>query len=165
MPLDNNIGGAGATPGTYAVGPQSSTILVDSGGNVVDAVTISATESIYGVDFQFTVPRSAWDAAAGIAAAGAGGAGNTGTAALELGSQYAAVIQAFGELAPVVAISYQRGINKQNLLIDQLVVTVTDPAGLSSIDVVVPLDPAQESASNNLILATAAGITTVANAA
>lgn len=164
MPLDNSIGGAGATPGTYTVGPQSSTILVDSGGNVVDAVTISATESIYGVDFQFTVPRSAWNAAAGIVAAGAGGAGAS-TAALELGSQYAALIQAFGELAPVVAISYQRGINAQNLLIDQLVVTVTDPTGASSIDVVVPLDPNQESASNNLILATAAGITTVANAA
>lgn len=164
MPLDNSIGGAGATPGTYTVGPQQSTILVNSAGDVIDAVTVSATESIYGVDFQFTVPRTAWNVAAGIVAAGAGGSGAT-SAGLELGSQYAALIQAFGELAPVVAISYQRNTNNQSLLVDQLLVTVTDPTGLSSIDVTVPLDPNQESASNNLILATAAGITTVANAA
>lgn len=159
MPIDTG-GGAGGAPGTYTIVSQNSTSLVQGNGNVVDAVTLAATENIYGVWFQVTVSRADWNEAAGIAAAGAGGAGET-TAATEIIGQAAGLIQALGGLAPVTAISYQQNTNAQGLLIDQLLVTVSSPDGLSNIDVVVPLDPAKEATSNNAILAAASGITTV----
>lgn len=160
MPIDPDQG-AGGAPGSYTIVSQNSTSLVQGNGDVVDAVTLAATENIYGVWFQVTVTRAAWNEAAGIAAAGAGGAGE-GTAATVLVGQAAGLIQALGGLAPVTAINYQQNTNAAGLLIDQLLVTVSSPDGLSNIDVTVPLDPAKESTSNNAILAAAAGITTVA---
>lgn len=161
MPLDNNIGGAGATPGSATILGQNSTALVQGNGNVVDAVQLAALVNTVGVWFQVTVTRAAWNEAAGVVAAGAGGAGVSTTAG-ELLSEYAALIEAFALLAPVTAISYQQNTNAQGLLVDQLLVTVSSPDGTSNIDVTVPLDPAKESTSNNAILAAAAGITTVA---
>lgn len=161
MPLDNAIDGAGAAPGSYTILAQNSTSLVQGGGNVVDAVTLQVQENTFGVWFQVTVTRAAWNLAAGIAAAGAGSPG-AGTAALQTASEYAALIQALAGLPPVTAMSYQQNTNAQGLLVDQLLVTVTSPDGLSNIDVTVPLDPAKETTSNNAIMAAAAGITTVA---
>jgi len=161
MPLDNNIGGSGAAAGSYTILAQNSAALVQGNGDVIDAVTLQATENTYGVWFQVTVTRAAWNQAAGIAAAGAGSPG-AGTAALQLVSEYAALIQALAGLAPVTAMSYQQNTNSQGLLVDQLLVTVSSADGLSNIDVTVPLDPTKEATSNNAILAAAAGISTVA---
>lgn len=163
MPLDNSIGGSGAAPGSYTILAQNSAALVQGNGNVIDAVTLQATENTFGVWFQVTVTRAQWNEAAGIAAAGAGSPG-AGTAALQLVSEYAALIQALAGLPPVTAMSYQQNTNAQGLLIDQLLVTVSNADGSSNIDVTVPLDPTKEATSNNAILAAAAGISTVAAA-
>lgn len=164
MPLDNSIGGAGATPGSVTGVNSNSTSLVNGAGDVVDAVTVSGTVATVGVWFEVTVTRAQWNDAAGIVAAGAGGAGVSTTVG-ELVSEYAALIEALALLQPVTAISYQRNTNAQTLLIGQLLVTVSTPDGQSNIDVTVPFDPAQEAASNNAILAAYAGIATVAAAA
>lgn len=162
MPIDTGQG-TGAAPGSYQVLGQHSTVIVRGDGTAVDAVTIAAQEKMFDVWFQVTVTRADWNEAAGIAAAGAGSTGATGAATQIIG-QAAGLIQALGILAPVVAISYQQNTNARGLLVDQLLVTVTDPAGESAVDVAVPLDPAQEAQSNNLVLATAAGIGKVAAA-
>ena len=160
MPLDNNLGGAGATPGSYTIQGQTPDLLVNPDGTTTDAVTIRATETIYGVPFEITVPRTVWQDAAVEAQAGAGPAG-TDTALGVLVSEYAAEIQVLGELEPVVDIFYQRGQNRRGLFTDNLVVTVGTPDGNSSAEVTVPLDPNQANQINNTVLATYQNLLTV----
>ena len=162
MVLDNSLGGAGAAPGSYTIVDQYPDTLIAASGSAVDGVTLAAIVDVYQVWFQVTVSQASWDLAAGIAAAGAGGAGAT-TAATEIVGQYAAVIEAFAILAPVTGIYYQRDVNARGLFVDQLVVTVgTQGAPPGSAAVVVALDPTQETAGNNAILAAWAGVQTVA---
>lgn len=152
MPLDNSLGGAGATPGSYTVVAQSPTILVQGANSVVDAMTITILVSTVQVQASFTVPRTVWQAAAGTVAAGAGGAGVT-TGVGELASEYAALIEALALLAPVVGIAYAQDVNVAGFLIDTLNVTIATPDGTQSAIVNVPFNPAQETAANNAILA------------
>ena len=152
MPLDNSLGGAGATPGSYTVVGQAPTILVQGANTVVDAMTITINVTTVQVQASFTVPRSVWLAAGTTAAAGAGGAGVT-TGVGELASEYAALIEAYALLTPVVAISYAQDINAAGFLTDTLVVTVATPDGTQTAIATVPFDPAQETAGNNAILA------------
>lgn len=161
MPLDNSIGGAGATPGSYTVIGQSPTILVQGAGTVVDAMTITVNVVTVGVVISFTVPRSVWLAAGTTAGAGAGGAG-TSTGVGVLASQYAALVEALAMLAPVVAMSYAQDVNAAGNLVDVLIVTVGTPDGLQTANVTVPLDPAKEATSNNAILAAYANLQAVA---
>lgn len=53
-------GGIQAAPGTYKVTSQQPTIIVETSGDVVDAVTVRARELTYGVEYTFTVPTSTW---------------------------------------------------------------------------------------------------------
>lgn len=162
MPLDNSLGGAGAAPGSYTIVNQYADTLVALNGTAVDGQTLEAIVNVYQVWFQVTVSQASWDLAAGIAAAGAGGAGAT-TAATEIVGSYAAVIEAFALLDPVTDIYYQRDVNSRSLFVDQLVVTVGTPGvPPGSTQVVVALDPTQETAGNNAILAAWAGVQTVA---
>lgn len=161
MPLDNNIGGAGATPGSYTVLAQRDDTLIQPDGTLVAARTISAQVNTVGVWFEITISNADLGIDAVIANAGAGGAGVT-TAAGEAISQYAAVIEALALLAPVTNIVYLEGVNKQGNFADYLIVTVATPDGLQSGSVQVPLDPAQETTANNLVLATYANVQAVA---
>lgn len=164
MPLDNSLGGAGAAPGSYTIFDQYPDTLIGINGKAVDGQTVEAVVDVYQVWFQVTVSQASWDLAAGIAAAGAGAAGAT-TAATQIVGSYAAVIEAFALLDPVTDIYYQRDVNSRSLFIDQLVVTVgTQGVAPGSAIAVVALDPAQETAGNNTILATWAGVQKVAAA-
>lgn len=162
MPLDNSIGGAGATPGSYNVIGSYADTLVQQDGTVVAALTVKAIDTQYNVWFQITIPDATWNAAAVALAAGdtVAGAASTGQALI---GEYAGLIQAFAILAPVSAIYYLQQVDpKSGLFTDNLLVTVTDPTGALSASVVVPLDPAREATSNNAILDTYTALTTLA---
>lgn len=161
MPLDNTLGGAGATPGSYTVVGQQPTILVQGASTVVDAMTITINVTTVQVIASFTVPRSVWLAAGTTAGAGAGGAG-TSTGVGVLASEYAALIEALALLAPVVAIAYAQDVNAAGLLVDTLNVTIATPDGAQSAIVPVPFNPALETAANNAILAAYANLQAVA---
>ena len=162
MPLDNSLGGAGAAPGSYTITNQYPDTLIGLDGSAVDGQTLEAIVNTYQVWFQITVSQASWDLAAGISAAGAGDAGDA-TPAGQLVSAYAGLIEAYAILAPVTDIYYQRDINARGLFVDQLVVTVgTNGVPPGSAAVVVALDPTQETAGNNAILAAWAGVQTVA---
>lgn len=161
MPLDNSIGGAGATPGSYSIFKQRPDTLVQPDGTLVPARQITAQVDTFGVWFQITVSDYDLGVANIIAGAGAGGAGTT-TGAQVLISGYAAVIEALAMLAPVQNIRYLEQVNPQGNFADYLIVTVGTPDGLQSADVVVPLDPAQETAANNAVLAAYANLQSVA---
>lgn len=162
MPLDNSLGGAGAAPGSYTITNQYDDTMIAPNGAAIDAQTIEAIVNVYQVWFQITVSQASWNLAAGIVAAGAGTAGAT-TSATELVGEYAGLIEAYALLDPVTDIYYQRDINARGLFLDQLVVTVGTPGvPPGSAAVVVALDPTQETAGNNAILAKWAGVQTVA---
>lgn len=158
MPLDNSIGGAGAAAGSYSIIDQYPDTLINLKGDAIDAQTLEVIVDVYQVFFMVTVSQASWNLAAGIAAAGAGTAAGV-TAADQIASSYAAVIEAFAILAPVTDIFYQRDLSARGLFVDQLVVTVgTQGVPPGSAQVVVALDPTQETAGNNKILATWAGV-------
>lgn len=161
MPLDNSIGGAGATPGSYSILKQRPDTLVQPDGTLVPARTITAQVDVYGVWFQITVSNYDLGIAGVVTAAGAGPAG-TDTAAKTLISGYAALIEALAILTPVQNIRYLDQVNPQGNFADYLIVTVGTPDGLQTADVVVPLDPAQETTANNAVLAAFANIQAVA---
>ena len=166
MPLDNSIGGAGAAPGSYTVLAQRPDTLVQPNGTLVSARTISAQVTTYGVWFEITISDADLGIDQVIADAGAGGAGvptsGSTAAAAEAISQYAALIEALAILTPVSNIVYLEGVNAQGNFADYLIVTVSTPDGLQSADVQVPLDPTQETAVNNIVLATYANLQAVA---
>lgn len=161
MPLDNSIGGAGATPGSYSILKQRPDTLLQPDGTLVAARRITAQVDVYGVWFEITVSDYDLGVANVIAGAGAGGAGTT-TGAQVLISGYAAVIEALAILAPVQDIEFLEQPNKQGNFGDFLIVTVGTPDGLQTAAVVVPLDPAQETAANNAVLAAYANLQAVA---
>lgn len=152
MPLDNSLGGAGATPGSFVVVGQSPTILVQGANTVVDAMTITVTEQIYGVTFSFTVPLTVWKLS------------QTSTAqegVASLASQYAAAVQVIGEYANTVAISYAQDVNAAGLLVDVLIVTVGTPDGTQTTNVTVPLLTAGTPAGFDLITTAYANLVAV----
>lgn len=161
MPLDNSLGGAGATPGSYDVLQQRPDTLVQPNGDLVSARTITARVKTVGVWFEITISDADLGIDAVIANAGAGGAGVV-TAAQEAISQYAALIEALALLDPVTNIVYLESVNKQGNFADFLIVTVGTPDGLQSASVQVPLDPTQETAINNTVLAAYANLQAVA---
>lgn len=161
MPLDNSLGGAGATPGSYTVLQQRPDTLVQPDGSLVSARTITAQVNTVGVWFEITISDADLGIDAVIANAGAGGAGVT-TAAGEAISQYAALIEALALLDPVQNIVYLESVNKQGNFADFLIVTVGTADGLQTASVQVPLDPTQETAVNNTVLAAYANLQAVA---
>ena len=62
MPIDvSGDGSVGASGSVHSVTSRD-TILVQAGGNTVDAATISAVDGIYGIQFEFTLPKTSWKA-------------------------------------------------------------------------------------------------------
>lgn len=62
MVLTTDGSGPGTGPGgqDYVIVSQEPNVLSQAGGKVVDAVTVYATETTYGVGYTFTVPTSTW---------------------------------------------------------------------------------------------------------
>ena len=63
MALEPVDGGQAAAPGTYQVLSQQPTVLVQTDGTVVDAVTVRALEKTYGVEYTFTKSVATWQGA------------------------------------------------------------------------------------------------------
>lgn len=98
-------------------------ILVKADGSVVDAATISATDGIYGIDFEFTLPKTSWQAQIIQVSA----------------SDYAAYLQQIAQHDFVTAIWYAPDTNAAGLLVDTFVVVVESTSGNSDTQVEVPL--------------------------
>lgn len=119
------IGPGGGPPGqsgTVTNVTSRDSILVTAAGAVVDAATISATDGIYGIAFEFTVPKSNWQAGPIQVSA----------------SDHAASIQQIAGHQFVTAAWYAPDTNAAGVLIDTLVVVVQSTTGLSDTQVEIP---------------------------
>lgn len=122
MPIEAGDGGAAGESGQVRDVTSRDTILVQSSGAVVDAATISATDAIYGITFQFTLPKTDWRAEIIQVSA----------------SNYASYIQTIAAHDHVTAAWYAPDTNAAGLLIDTLVVVVETDDGLSDAQVEIP---------------------------
>lgn len=122
-PADTGTAGGGAAAGSFKVLGQRPDILVRSGTDVVDAMTITVAELVYGVTFSFTIPRSEW-----------AGMGTQGEASL-----YASWVQAIGAMPEVVGLAYSQNVNAAGLLRDVMVITVGTQDGLNTAEIDWPL--------------------------
>lgn len=122
MPILAGDGGAAGTSGSVRDVTSRDTILVQPGGRVVDAATISATDGKYGIPFEFTLPKTDWRA--NIVQVSA--------------SNYASYIQQIGGHDHVVAAYYAPDTNAAGLLIDTLIVVVATEDELSTTEVEIP---------------------------
>ena len=114
--LEGDGGGGGAEPGGYEVTGQEPDILVLGGNRVVAAETIYARETMFGIDFQFTISRDEYM-----------GAGPQASAGLR-----ASWLQTIGQHEHVTAVYVTQDLNPQNLLRDYVFVTVGTDDGLQS---------------------------------
>lgn len=150
MPLDNFIGGAGAAPGSYYPVGKISTLKQVSGATTVDAVRLTVQETMFGVVFSFTVPRTVYDAQGWDTTA----------------SQYTAIVQQYGEYEGTIGLNYFPDVNGSGNLVDTLIVTVGTPDGLVQVDVEVPISPTNLNANfNKVVAAYTAAITGVQSVA
>lgn len=108
MALPPVDGGPGNVNGDFTIFSQNPDILVQAGGRVVDAVTVTAKENTYDVPFGFTVSKNTWQ----------GGAFETYTRVI------ASYIQEIAQAPHVVAIYGAPDTNRAGLLRDYLFVTV-----------------------------------------
>lgn len=115
--------GGGAAAGSFDVLGQRPDVLVRSSTDVIDAMTITVEENLYGIVFSFTIPRSEWK-----------GMGTQGEASL-----YASWVQAIGAMDEVVGMAYSQDVTASGLLRDVLVITVGTPDGQHEADVTWPL--------------------------
>lgn len=124
MALEPDPSGGGGTVGavSFRVTYQLPDLLVLSGGRVVDAMTIGVHENKYGLDFQFTIPKTEWQ-----------GEG-TRVAAFD----YTSYIQEVAAADHVVAIAYAQDVDASGNLRDVLYVTVATSATDQQAVAVVP---------------------------
>jgi hypothetical protein len=122
MPIDAQGGGDVGDGGSVRDVTSRDAILVQPGGAVVDAATISAVDGIYGIAFSFTIPKTDWRAEIIRVSA----------------SDYASYIQTIAAHDHVTAAWYAPDTNAAGLLIDTLVVVVATSDGLSSASVEIP---------------------------
>lgn len=116
-------GGGGGAAGTYEVLDQRPDILIQSATQVVDAMTITVSEKLYGVIFSFTIPRREWAA--------------DGTQ--YWASLYASWVQAMGADERVVGMSYTQLLTASNALKDAMEITVGLPNRSDTADVTWPI--------------------------
>jgi hypothetical protein len=122
VPID--VGGEGSVGASGSVRDVRSrdTILVQASGAVVDVATISAVDDIYGIAFEFTLPKTDWRAEIIKVSA----------------SNFASYIQAIGGHDHVIAAYYAPDTNAAGLLIDTLVVVVATDQEESTTEVEIP---------------------------
>lgn len=124
MPVVIETGGAVAgAPNSFKVLGQRPTVLVQGGSHVIDAMTIDVQDSMYGIFFSFTIPRTEW----------------AGDGTQNEASYYAGLVQYIAGRENTVAVAYAQDVNAAGALIDTLIVTVGTPDGLNTANVTVPL--------------------------
>ena len=123
MALQPVDGGSGAA-GKYRVLYQKPDILIQGVNNVVDAVTVTVQDQVYGITFSFTRSRTSWEGGAVQAAA----------------SFFASNIQALAGYQHVQGIAYTQDTNAAGELIDQLSITVGTDDGTQEASYVWPLE-------------------------
>lgn len=114
MALPPVDGGSGNVNGDFKILSQEPSILVQAGGKVVEAVTVSAMERAFAVQFGFTVPHNSWMGQAGSGS----GMAETYTRVI------ASYIQEIAQAPHVVAIYGAPDTDLNGLLHDYLFVTV-----------------------------------------
>lgn len=122
MPLPAGEGGPPGESGSVHSVKSRDTILAQPGGAVVAAATISAIDGIYGIPFEFTLPKTDWKAQIIQVSA----------------SNYASYIQQIGGHDHVIAAYYAPDTNAAGLLLDTLVVVVATEDELSETEVEIP---------------------------
>lgn len=122
MPIEAGDGGPPGESGAVRDVKSRDTILVQPGGQVVDAATISATDDIYGIYFEFTLPKTDWRAQIIKVSA----------------SNYASYIQQIAQHDHVIFAYYAPDTNAAGLLIDTLVVGVATEDERSTSQVELP---------------------------
>lgn len=115
---DGNIGNSGSV---HSVTSRD-TILVKADGSVVDAATIAAVDGIYGIAFEFTLPKTSWKAQIIQVSA----------------SNYASYIQQVAGHDHVTAVWYAPDTNAAGLLVDTIVVIVETDDSASTAQVEIP---------------------------
>lgn len=122
MPVEAGEGGAAGESGSVRDVTSRDTILVKADGSTVDAATISATDGIYGIAFEFTLPKTDWRAEIIKVSA----------------SNYASYIQQIAGHDHVSAVWYAPDTNKAGLLIDTIVAVVETENAVSDTQVEIP---------------------------
>lgn len=146
MVLPAGEGGAPGSSGSVKVTGQHPDLLVRGANNVVDAVTVYAIDGVYGVPFQFTVPRNDW----------------RGQVVNVYASNVAAWIQQIAQHEHVVGIVSSQDTNPAGQLRDVLIVTVGDPDGVNTGEVEIPYGLRDSPATYQLIDDTYANVARVA---
>lgn len=133
MVLPVNVGDDGSSPpaGSFKVLGQTPSILVQGGTKVVDAMSITVEDQLYGVTFTFTIPRTEW-----------AGSGTQNWASL-----YTTWVNALAAHDYVQGLSYTQDVNASGNLVDMLVVTVGTPDNENIADVEIELSKANSPAS------------------
>jgi hypothetical protein len=124
--LTPDPGGTGTVTSDYDFTGSEPSILVESGNRVVKAVTLYAREKEFGIEFQFTIPRTEYM-----------GSGPEGAAGLRAGW-----LQAIGIADHVQAVSVVQDVNAQGFLRDYVLVTVGSDDGQFTADTQILLDSA-----------------------
>lgn len=155
VPLTTDTQTAG---GEFTLGPQKPDSLVKPNGDVVAAMTIEATETMYGIWFKFTVPLTVYNTAA-FSSPVPGPAPSGSSVVRSLVYTRALFINTLAQQGPVTDLRYLELVNKAGLFKDNLLVEVSTPDLESNYDVIVPLDPAQEAHVISLINAGYAQLT------
>jgi hypothetical protein len=122
MPIEAGEGGAPGPSGSVKNVTSRDAILVQASGAVVDAATISATDGIYNIFFEFTLPKTDWRAEIVKVSA----------------ENYASYIQQIAQHDHVTAAWYAPDTNAAGVLIDTLVVVVQSDTGNSDAQVEIP---------------------------
>ena len=115
-------GGTGGPGGVHFIGSEPS-LLVQSGTKAVDATTVYAEDTIYGISFQVTIPQTEF----------------LGQGPLSTAELYASYIQQVAALPAAVAVYYGQDVNAAGNLVDALFVVVGDPTQQFTTTVSVPI--------------------------
>lgn len=146
MSLEIQGGGGGIGVGTVTLTGSEPSLLVQSGTKAVAATTVYATDDLYGVDFQVTIPQTEFL-----------GQGPKATADL-----YGGYIQQIGGEPYTAGISYGQDVNAAGNLVDTLFVTVQDTTGAFTTQASVPLRSANTPAQLAKLSAVAAQLNALA---
>lgn len=113
MPIEPVDGGASSTPNDFSIVRQQPAIITETDGTVKDAVTVTARESTYGIEFTFTMPTDQWQ----------------GAIFKTYAAEVASWIKALAEFDHVSDIYSAQDTNSRGLLNDYLWITVQTPDG------------------------------------
>lgn len=123
MVLPAGEGGGPGNEGKFKVLSQRPDIMVRAANDVIDGMTITVRDLVYGVVFSFTMPRKEW----------------LGVGTQAEGGLLASWVQQIGGHAHVVDMGYSQDVTKVGLVRDVMVITVGTDDGEHAADVTWPL--------------------------